>query len=501
MPLRPTWIYDSYYRRNTWCVPMTPVVDMFAWLEAHAAEGFGISGVYGNFDHWNKLRAGDHTNRTTHDLWGVLPAVTGTDNVTRRFVGAIDYKLPAAWMARYETWCVAELRAKRAPWVKYMNINGHHYHRESNYAQSTSGDYHVHESFAPGYESKTITGLLLVRFYAEVMHPEGDDDMDGTTYIKGSAEVGVPGGTGDFSAINKPFSWWLSAMYAHILTSEQVVRTVAAGVARIDALDDESKASIDAAVSTLDEIRRRLEEEGQEPPPSPELVLGPPLYGLDANAWRGDIDWPTAAAWRNGDHRMAFATLKASHGAANQVPPDVDAHWAREAPEMAASGIPLVGGFHRLTLDAPAGDQVSKFLAALAQIGGPAGRLVQLDCEAGAPDAIRAWMAEWNARTDSYPVMGYLPDWKEGQWTASELGSYGFAGWWASEYVTGQGDPVGLATLLNDEHWHSHDGIPPTILQYSDSAVVPGVSGGCDVNLFRGTLAELRELATRPGDG
>lgn len=174
MPLKATWIYDIFYNRSTWCVPYVPVVDCFAWLEAHKAEGFAIAGVYGNNEHWNKKNAGGHTNRSTHALWGVLPKATHTDNVTRRYVPAIDYKLPDAWMARYQAWYIKALRANRFPYIQYVNINGHHYNRASGYAQESSTDWHVHEHYAPGFETKKVA-LPLAVFYGEVMYPESQE--------------------------------------------------------------------------------------------------------------------------------------------------------------------------------------------------------------------------------------------------------------------------------------------------------------------------------------
>lgn len=357
--------------------------------------------------------------------------------------------------------------------------------------------WHIHVSGWRKYADDEAAWMDIARLFAG--QTGGDDDMPNLAtpmpeptddwFTKYPPEMGVPD------------NWTPS--YGYVVWDTHLKANQSASQSRKALLEAQKQTLIlQGQSAALERIATAVEALAAPPPPppEPELVLGPPLYGVDLNAWRGDVDWPALAAWRNGDHRMAFATLKASHGAAD-APPGVDAHWAREAPEMAASGIPLVGGCHRLTLDAPVADQVSKFLSAMDVIGGYAGRLVQLDCEAADQATIVAWMAEWNARTDHYPVLGYLPDWRESQWANSNLNEYGYGGWWASEYVEGQGDPVGLATLITPEHWHAHDGVEPTILQYSSKGVVPGVEGTCDVNLFRGTLAELRELATRPGDG
>lgn len=196
-----------------------------------------------------------------------------------------------------------------------------------------------------------------------------------------------------------------------------------------------------------------------------------------------------------GPGRILFATLKAS-GAHGGGAAELSAHWAREAPEMAASGIPLVGGCHRLS-PGNALTQVDAFLEAMELIGGYQGRLVQLDCEAADPATLLGWLAEWRTRTDGYPVLGYLPDWAEAKWPFSDLSSWDFAGWWASEYVEGTGTPLELLAKVTEDKWHLVDGLAPTILQFTSKSVVPGVPGTCDANVFRGTLNELKVLATK----
>jgi len=256
--LNSTWVYDSWYDRNTWCVPFVSLVRMYAFLQAHAAEGFVISGVYGNYAHWDKASAGGHTNRSTHDLWNTLPAITHTDVVLRRFVPAIDYKLPSGWMDDYERWYVPALRANRFPYIQYININGHHYHRETGYAQVFSSDTHCHEHYAPGFETKTVP-LPLERFYNEVMHPAvppEEDDMDGNTYIRG-ADILIPGDPeGDsFATVNRPLNWWLTAPYVHGLATEIAVGKIADAVSNIDGLDDKTKAAVESARSELGAVR------------------------------------------------------------------------------------------------------------------------------------------------------------------------------------------------------------------------------------------------------
>lgn len=265
MTLNSAWIYDSYYDRPTWCIPFVYTVRVYAFLEAHRAEGFVISGVYGGYDHWNRPYAGGHTNRSTHDLWGVLPAITHKDNVYRRYVPAIDYKLPAGWMDDYERWYVAALRANRFPYIQYININYHHYHRETGYAQQPSGDGHCHDHPAPGFEIKVVP-LPLEVFYHEVMHPQEEDDMSaGMRLPMPTGFPAYPDGTKRWSptlAYLMHYAAWNAAWGRHEQRLQGlVIDKIAAAVANLDAADDVAKAEILAGVAAARaELARVIDE-------------------------------------------------------------------------------------------------------------------------------------------------------------------------------------------------------------------------------------------------
>lgn len=207
-----------------------------------------------------------------------------------------------------------------------------------------------------------------------------------------------------------------------------------------------------------------------------------------------------AQPWKDSagkEWKFGFATLKASHGLTG-TQAGLAEHWAREAPEMAASGIPLVGGCHRLLAGVDVAAQIMAFTDAMRLIGGYRGKLVQLDCEGADMGSVMKWMEMWNLATNHYPVLGYLPDWRESGWLGSDIASYGFAGWWASEYVAGESLRADeLFATVTPAQWHPQDGVNPTILQFTSKAIIPGVPGLGDVNAFRGTLTELKALATR----
>ncbi len=217
------------------------------------------------------------------------------------------------------------------------------------------------------------------------------------------------------------------------------------------------------------------------------------IFGIDVSYYQGSIDWARVAS------SNAFATIKASSGTWAQTT-DSGPYFRAQFPRAKASGM-LVGGYHWLrTTDVAL--QVENFLMQWQAVGGYRGHIVQLDWESlpvsGGTERpswsiAKAWLAEWRRRTNNYPVVIYVPDWFYPQIPgrpSSENLSTLRAPIWASEYSSG-GYPGDSST-----NWHSYGGVAPSILQYTSSASVPGVSGGCDRNAYRGTLAQLRAMLT-----
>lgn len=214
------------------------------------------------------------------------------------------------------------------------------------------------------------------------------------------------------------------------------------------------------------------------------------VYGIDVSYHNELIDWGRVRA-----DGVTFATMKASNGLPSQTV-ESGSYFRTQAPAMAAA-MPLCGGYHWLK---PANyeSQVDNFLRQMtAGLGGYRGRLVQLDVEEGSPADVRGWLAAWSTRTHGYPVALYLPDWLENQWPHNLLGSFGAAAWWSSEYVAGAGLPYReLSKRITATQWHTQDGVRPSVLQYTSRAVVAGVAGNADVNVFAGELDELAAQLT-----
>lgn len=166
--------------------------------------------------------------------------------------------------------------------------------------------------------------------------------------------------------------------------------------------------------------------------------------------------------------------------------------WIRRI--RAAGAIP--GAYHFIR----AGDgaaQARFFHSRLTPHGGPAGMLIQLDCEADASwDTIRAWVAEWNRLTDSHPFLLYTGAWwwKPRGFKGASLTPY----LWHSSYVDGSDYGSRLYAKVPGSWWTPGYGgwDRATILQFSSKGRVAGQN--IDVNAFAGSLDELRAL-TRNG--
>jgi GH25 family lysozyme M1 (1,4-beta-N-acetylmuramidase) len=160
----------------------------------------------------------------------------------------------------------------------------------------------------------------------------------------------------------------------------------------------------------------------------------------------------------------------------------------------ALGGSFLPGAYHFLRSDTDPAEQARHFHQAAGDMSGFA---VALDVEPASgsrPSAAQArvWVDEYQ-RLSGHPVIGYYPRWywqESGQPDLSFFDSV-----WQSRYVSGAGSPSALYAGVPAGWWEPFGGEPISILQFSSSATVPGITGRCDVNAFRGSLTELRTLA------
>ncbi|MFZ1426657.1 MAG: hypothetical protein WAS21_07815 [Geminicoccaceae bacterium] len=206
-----------------------PIQDL---LDQGTAAGIENLGTIGNTAHLQ--RHGDHTPWSAGKVRGKIYAK--------------DSHAPAD----FEAWLVDKCRSSYdTSWIDFFNINNKQYDNAGRYL-GRNDDVHLHISVRKGFENTHVT---LFTDYANRTGEE-TDDMDGSTPITQATDVAIgtiPGGT-----ITRPFNWWLSAIYAHIIGLEGLVRTTADAVTSIDGVDDQTKAQVEAARQGLADIRSTL---------------------------------------------------------------------------------------------------------------------------------------------------------------------------------------------------------------------------------------------------
>jgi GH25 family lysozyme M1 (1,4-beta-N-acetylmuramidase) len=215
------------------------------------------------------------------------------------------------------------------------------------------------------------------------------------------------------------------------------------------------------------------------------------LFGIDISYFQGAVDFEKAKA-----SGVSFVIAKVSEGHTY-----LDPHYLSNKRAIPAAGL-VPGAYH--------------FLRPLN--GSSIATQADWFCEWADPDAIHALDVEAAGPLD---VKGFVAAYRKHYPTKTLLMYTGPALWAKVSKVPYDGAPFGplwtagyrpnayvTATGSLQKQWATVTGNAAlpwlgwntwTIMQYTDHAVVPGVSGGVDGNAFGGTLSELKALAGRGG--
>jgi GH25 family lysozyme M1 (1,4-beta-N-acetylmuramidase) len=223
-----------------------------------------------------------------------------------------------------------------------------------------------------------------------------------------------------------------------------------------------------------------------------------PIFGVDVSRHQGSkLDWAKIRG-----SGIEFMIARAS------LATTPDERYRDNHRGAKAAGIPVLGAYHFLypaNVVSPA-EQARLFLK---RIGDPAGLLTMLDIERDNGhkpriEDVRAFAATFRDLTSGHPLLLYAPAW---YWpriqnpAASDLGPLV-----ASRYVPvdlnamGKGIKMRPAVAfgrVQKRWWRARHGgwTRATILQFSSHGLVNGYRRRIDLNAFRGTTAELAELA------
>lgn len=211
--------------------------------------------------------------------------------------------------------------------------------------------------------------------------------------------------------------------------------------------------------------------------------MSPVTFILDASSFQGAVNWAAV------DTVVDAGFEKITEGV-NYVNP----YWpaAKQALTARARATGLVPGGY-LFLDASeSGAAQADWFAQHA--GDLTGFAVGVDLER-APNGnptmtiARDCVARLRHHYPGHPVGLYAPHWFTG---GQDLG---FGDWlWASGYVSGSAAATSLYRLVTEGYWAAYGGRNPDVLQFTSSAVVPGVAGPCDCSAYRGSLTQLKAL-------
>jgi lysozyme len=208
-------------------------------------------------------------------------------------------------------------------------------------------------------------------------------------------------------------------------------------------------------------------------------VSGTTSFFADCASYQGNPSWAKVAAV------CAGGAEKVTEGTGYLNP-----YWAASKAglkQVAAHGfVPMA----YLFLD-PSGTGAAQAQYFASKAGDLTGFAIALDFErssGGSPTLAQAQdcAAELRALYPGHPLGGYCPHWYTGGEDLS------FCDWlWASEYVSGSGDPGMLYGQVPAAWWAPYGGRTPLMLQFTADASIAGVSGAVDCSAFHGDAAAL----------
>lgn len=226
----------------------------------------------------------------------------------------------------------------------------------------------------------------------------------------------------------------------------------------------------------------------------------------DWDRTKGELDWARIRAATS-----PVMCARATYGDPSRYNP-TSRHFGDMVRGARAAGFDVIGGYHNLIT----GDQASinrqvDYLRRT--LDGAGANWAMLDVERYPElvsnglwprfDDVRQFCDRWHT-VDKRVLTVYLPRWIwDGHLGRPDLRVLD-APLVASDYGSNpNGTPAQVYAARNGDGgrgWTAYGGVTPTIWQYGSNVDCPGASGQTDCNVYRGTLAQLRDLLTGKGD-
>jgi lysozyme len=209
------------------------------------------------------------------------------------------------------------------------------------------------------------------------------------------------------------------------------------------------------------------------PEPPPDCHDGPTTPGLDVSYYQETIEWPKVR--RAG---LRFAFIRVSDGTTIDDPM-FDQNWAGAK----RAGL-LRGAYQHFRPEESARAQADMMIAALMHDGGELPPVIDVEVDGGKrPDEIaarvRAWIERVRDKLHVEPIVYTGPEFWRDRVGGADVG----VPLWVAHYK--RECPTVPAPW---EHW--------TYWQHTDSGRVPGIYGPVDLDVFAGTVDDLRSLRT-----
>lgn len=207
------------------------------------------------------------------------------------------------------------------------------------------------------------------------------------------------------------------------------------------------------------------------------------LLGVDVSEFQGRPDWARVKA-----AGITFAFARVSFGTTK-----LDSSYQYNRRSIPAAGI-VPGAYHFLTNTSSVVTQADTFCRTV-----DPNAMHALDVEFASLD-VSGWVRRYRTHFPHKTLLVYTGRdlWsRAGGGNGSRIGPLWVAGYVPNAYVSGSGSLARQWAKVG-----SNDGGVPfggwsswTFMQFTDTAQVPGISGGVDGDAFDGTLAQLRALA------
>jgi lysozyme len=217
------------------------------------------------------------------------------------------------------------------------------------------------------------------------------------------------------------------------------------------------------------------------------------VNGIDVSAYQPNVDFSQVH-----DAGYSFVYIKATEST-NYT----SATFADQWQGAGAAGM-LRGGYHFFDFNADPGQQAQFFLSVCPPTKGALPPMLDLETTSGVPPASEnvanvATFLHAVERATGVRCVLYIND---GCWSGTLGGTVGFSGhpFWAPSYLDGvtapppgsNTPPILQAPPPQITAWSTW-----TFWQYSQSAVVAGIDGGVDLDVFSGSLSELQALCQK----